>query len=65
MVVVMPVCVQEHPMVMSIYMTLVARVALQNQEYFWTLVNTCAQQANTQVRWWNKRHFSTLIRLLG
>ncbi|XP_052792511.1 importin-11-like [Mya arenaria] len=38
----------EHPMVMSIYMTLVARVTLQNQDYFWTFIDQFSTQSHIQ-----------------
>ncbi|KAL4228026.1 Importin-11 [Mactra antiquata] len=35
----------EHPMVMSIYVTIFARVVLQNQDYFWTFLDQIATES--------------------
>ena len=40
---------QEHPMVMSIYVTLFARIILQNQEYFWTFLEQVTSESHIQV----------------
>ncbi|KAH3830258.1 hypothetical protein DPMN_103499 [Dreissena polymorpha] len=39
----------EHPMVMSIYITLVARIALQNQEYFWSFLEQFAAECRLEM----------------
>ncbi|XP_060607409.1 importin-11-like isoform X2 [Ruditapes philippinarum] len=38
----------EHPMVMSIYVTLFARIILQNQDYFWTFLEKIASESHIQ-----------------
>ena len=37
-------------MVMSIYVTLIARVALQNSDFFWSFMEQFANQSRVQVR---------------
>ena len=40
---------QEHPVVMSLYLTLFGRIVLQNQEFFWSFMNQVATDTNTDV----------------